>query len=135
MPRLLVLPVVKPVAKKVRKGNPIANKSKSVKQHPLRIVLVTSWPTEVLGGSGTAVFFNALNSGLVARGYHIELIAPEFDVTDYVEATLRRFLFNTELRTDPRIQSADVVIGFDYDGYGLDPANRPPMLTAALAVY
>src|SRR5260221_14469050 len=101
----------------------------------MHIVLVTSWPTQVLAGSGTAVFFNALHSGLVARGYEVEVIASEFDITDYVEVTLKRFLFNTELRTDPRVQAANVVIGFDYDGYGLDPATRPPMITSALAVY
>src|SRR5258708_7588315 len=101
----------------------------------MRIVLVTSWHTQVLAGSGTAVFFNALHSGLVARGYELEVIASEFDITDYVEVTLKRFLFNTDLRTDPRVQGADVVIGFDYDGYGLDPAHRPPMITSALAVY
>jgi len=101
----------------------------------MRLVLVTSWPTDVIGGSGTAVFFNALTSGLAERGYELEIIAPNFDISDYVEVTLRRFLFNTELRTDPRVTQADVVIGFDYDGYGLDPASRPPMITSAHAVY
>jgi glycosyltransferase involved in cell wall biosynthesis len=99
------------------------------------IALVTSWPTEVLGGSGTAVFFHALRSGLLGHGYEIDVIAPEFDITDYVEVTLKRFLFNTDLHTDPRVRAADVVIGLDYDGYGLDPANRPPMITSAHAVY
>jgi glycosyltransferase involved in cell wall biosynthesis len=101
----------------------------------MRLVLVTYWPTDVIGGSGTAVFFNALTSGLEGRGYELEVIAPNFDISDYVEVTLRRFLFNTELRTDPRVAEADVVIGFDYDGYGLDPATRPPMISSAHAVY
>jgi len=101
----------------------------------MRIALVTTWPTKVSGGSGTAVFFNSFVGGLRARGYEIEVIAPNFDVSDYVQATLRRFLFNTDLRTDERVLSADLVIGFDYDGFGLDPANRPPMLTSGHAVY
>jgi glycosyltransferase involved in cell wall biosynthesis len=101
----------------------------------MRIVLVSSWPTDVIGGSGTAVYFNALHDGLRDRGYEVEAITPNFDITDYVEVTLKRFLFNTELRTDPRVLSADLVFGFDYDGYGLDNANRPPMITTAHAVY
>ncbi len=101
----------------------------------MRIALVTSWPTEVLAGSGTAVFFHALVDGLRSHGYDLDVIAPNFDVSDYVKATLQRFLFNTELRTEPRVLSADVVIGFDYDGYGLDPIVRPPMITSAHAVY
>lgn len=101
----------------------------------MRIVLVSSWPTDVIGGSGTAVYFNALHDGLRDRGYEVEAITPNFDITDYVEVTLKRFLFNTELRTDPRVHSADLVFGLDYDGYGLDNANRPPMITTAHAVY
>lgn len=101
----------------------------------MRVVVITTWPTKVKDGSGTAVFFNALVNGLQQRNYDVEVIAPNFDTTDYVEATLKRFLFNTDLRTDPRVRSADLVIGLDYDGYGLDPANRPPTLISAHAVY
>src|SRR5258706_15790298 len=101
----------------------------------MRIVLVTSWPTDVISGSGTAVYFNTLIRGLRGRGFDVEMIAPNFDTSNYVDVTLKRFLFNTELRTDPRILSADLVIGFDYDGYGLDPDNRPPMITSAHAIF
>jgi glycosyltransferase involved in cell wall biosynthesis len=99
------------------------------------IALVSSWFTDVIGGSGTAVFFHALVSGLRARGYDLEVLSPTFTTTDYVETTLQRFLFNAELRTDPRIQRADVVIGFDYDGFGLDALHSPPMITSAHAVF
>src|SRR5579859_3440304 len=101
----------------------------------MRIAIVTSWPTNVLAGSGTAVFYHALAAGLRQSGYELDVIAPNFDVSNYVKATLQRLLFNTELRTEPRVLSADLVIGFDYDGYGLDPAVRPPMVTSAHAVY
>ncbi len=101
----------------------------------IRLLIISSWPTDVIGGSGTAMFFNSFLGGLRGRDYEVEVIAPEFDITDYVTATLQRFLFNTELRTDPRVQRADVLIGLDYDGYGLDPATRPPMITSAHAVY
>jgi glycosyltransferase involved in cell wall biosynthesis len=101
----------------------------------MRIVVITSWATDVISGSGTAVFFNAFLAGLRERGYEVEVIAPNFDTTDYVETTLKRFQFNTELRTEPRLRKADVVIGFDYDGYGLDPAQRPPLIASAHAIF
>src|SRR2546430_10842020 len=94
----------------------------------MRIAIVTTWPTDVISGSGTAVFFNALLGGLHAHGFDTDVIAPNFDTSDYVQVTLQRFLYNADLRTEPRILSSDLVIGFDYDGYALDPATRPPML-------
>ncbi|MBO9308712.1 MAG: glycosyltransferase family 4 protein [Chloroflexi bacterium] len=101
----------------------------------MRVVVITSWATDVISGSGTAVFFNAFLAGLRERGYEVEVIAPNFDTADYIEATLKRFLFNTELRTEPRLREADVIIGFDYDGYGLDPAQRPPLIASAHAIF
>ncbi len=101
----------------------------------MRIVVITSWATDVIGGSGTAVFFNAFLAGLHERGHAVEVIAPNFDSTDYIETTLQRFQFNTELRTDPRLRKADVIIGFDYDGCGLDPAQRPPLIASAHAIF
>lgn len=103
-------------------------------QH-MQIVVITSWATDVAGGSGTAVFYRALIDGLAARGYEIEVIAPNYDVNDYVGVTLERLHFNTTLTYDPRIQRADMVIGFDFDGYGLDPLTRPPLIASAHAVY
>src|SRR5258708_15159874 len=101
----------------------------------MRIAIVTTWPTDVISGSGTAVFFNALLGGLHAHGFDTDVIAPNFDTSDYVQVTLQRFLYNADLRTEARILSADLVIGFDYDGYALDPTTRPPMLASAHAVY
>jgi glycosyltransferase involved in cell wall biosynthesis len=101
----------------------------------MRIAVITSWATDVAGGSGTAVFYHALINGLTSRGYDVELIAPNFDVSDYVGVTLQRLAFNTQITTDPRLQNADLVIGFDYDGYGLNPYLRPPMIASAHAVY
>jgi glycosyltransferase involved in cell wall biosynthesis len=101
----------------------------------MRVTLITSWATDVSGGSGTAVFFQSLYNGLQQRGYHVDVIAPNFDVTDYVAVTLQRLLFNARLAGDPRIHQADVLIGFDYDGYGLEPARRPPLIASAHAVY
>jgi glycosyltransferase involved in cell wall biosynthesis len=101
----------------------------------MKIGILNSWFTDSIEGSGTGVFFNNFAGGLHDRGYDIDLIAPNLRGEDYVNLTLQRFLFNTELRTDPRIQQADLLIGFDYDGYGIDPRQRPPMLASAHAVF
>jgi len=63
------------------------------------------------------------------------VIAPNFNVSDYVGVTLQRVVFNTQLASDPRIGQADVLIGFDYDGYGLIPHQRPPLIASSHAVY
>src|SRR5262249_57310993 len=96
----------------------------------MRIAIVTTWPTDVISGSGTAVFFNALLGGLHAHSYDLDVIAPNFDKSDYVQVTLQRFLYNAELRTEPRVLSADLVIVFDYDGFAPDPATSHPILTS-----
>jgi glycosyltransferase involved in cell wall biosynthesis len=101
----------------------------------MRISVITSWFTDVSGGSGTAVFFQAFLNGLRDRGYEVDVISPTLDAQNYVDITLQRFLFNSELRGDTRIESADLLIGFDYDGYSLDPRERPPMIASAHAVY
>ncbi len=101
----------------------------------VKITLITSWATDVSGGSGTAVFYHALRSGLEARGYQVDVIAPNFNVSDYVGVTLQRIIFNSQLANDPRIAQADVLIGFDYDGYGLLPSMRPPLIASSHAVY
>jgi glycosyltransferase involved in cell wall biosynthesis len=101
----------------------------------MRITVITSWFTDVVGGSGTGVFFNSFVSGLRDRGFDVELVAPVLRAKDYVNITLERFLFNSQLAADPRIQKADILIGFDYDGYGIDPRSRPPMIASAHAVY
>ncbi len=101
----------------------------------MRITVITSWFTDVSGGSGTAVFFKAFLNGLRERGYEVDVVSPTLEADDYINVTLQRFLFNSELRGNPRIQSADVLIGFDYDGYGLDPEQRPPLIASAHAVY
>jgi glycosyltransferase involved in cell wall biosynthesis len=101
----------------------------------MRVVILSSWYIDVIGGSGTAVFFNALYEGLRGRGYEVEVISPTFDTDDYAEMTAKRFQFNAELAHDPRIQQADVLIGLDFDGYILTPGNRPPMITSSHAIF
>jgi glycosyltransferase involved in cell wall biosynthesis len=101
----------------------------------MQITVITSWFTDVSGGSGTAVFFQAFLEGLRERNYDVAVVSPRLTAEDYVNITLQRFLFNSELRGNPQIENADVLIGFDYDGYALDPHQRPPMIASAHAVY
>lgn len=101
----------------------------------MRIAIITSWYTDVVGGSGTGVFFNSFVAGLRERGFEVELIAPTLTSTDYIEVTLERFLFNAQIRTDERLQHADVIIGFDFDGYALDPNKRPPFIASAHSIF
>lgn len=101
----------------------------------MHLTLITSWATDVNGGSGTAVFFHALLHGLQARGYTVTVITPQFNTDDYVRVTLERIVFNARLAADSRIQAADVLIGFDFDGFGLVPAHRPPLIASVHAVY
>ncbi len=101
----------------------------------MKIALITSWATDISGGSGTALFFQSLLRGLQGRGYDLDVIAPNFDVSDYFGVTMQRIAFNARLPYDARIRGADVVIGLDWDGYGLDPSQRPPMIASSHAVY
>jgi glycosyltransferase involved in cell wall biosynthesis len=103
--------------------------------NPLKIVVINSWATDVVSGSGTAVFQGSFVRGLEGLGHTVEVIAPNFDVSDYVEATLKRLLFNAEIASDPRIKEADLIVGFDYDGYALLPDRRPPFLSSAHSIY
>lgn len=100
-----------------------------------RIGVISSWFTDIAGGSGTAVFFNSLVEGLGERGFAVDIITSELAADNYNEATYRRLLFNTDLTTDARVQSADVLIGLDYDGYGLQPGRRPPLIMSVHAIY
>lgn len=101
----------------------------------MQVTIITTWATDLSSGSGTAVFYHSLIKGLKSRGCDIELIAPNFDVSDYVNVTLQRLLFNSQIVTDPRIHQADVVIGFDYDGYGLSTLHRPPLIASSHTLY
>lgn len=101
----------------------------------MRLAIICSWYTDIVAGSGTAVFFHALMEGLRSSGHELDLVAPTLTRTDYIGLTLQRFLFNAELRDDPRLQAADAIIGFDYDGYGLDERTSPPLISSALALF
>jgi glycosyltransferase involved in cell wall biosynthesis len=101
----------------------------------MRIALISSWLSDVIGGTGTAVFLHTFVDGLRGLGHDVEVISPTLTATDYVTITLERLLFNSELNSDPRIQAADVIIGFDYDGFALDPKTSPPLITSVHAIF
>lgn len=101
-----------------------------------KIAIVYSWYPDVKRGTGTATYFNTLVNGLTRRGYSVEIVSPEHEPSgDYIKIALDRFLFNSRLAIDPRIQSADLVITFDFDGFALDPVRRPLMLNTVHTLF
>jgi len=89
----------------------------------VRLALVTATPQTVHTGSGTFVALATLTQGLRALGHRVETIAPSRNAPPF-GYTVHRFGFNRAL--SPRhIGSADVVVGWDMDGYRL--AGRCPV--------
>ncbi len=98
-------------------------------------VFITSWPMSMGQGSGTALFVNALRKALHTAGTDVELINPSIDTSDYVQFTLERLWFNTQLPADPRTAAADWILGIDYDGYALPRRSDQLFVGTARAVF
>lgn len=74
---------------------------------------ITATPLSVAAGSGTTVAILGLRDGLTALGHRVTIVAPGWrDVGPWY--ALRRWWFNRTLRDGT---GADVVVGFDMDGY------------------
>jgi glycosyltransferase involved in cell wall biosynthesis len=100
-----------------------------------KAVFITSWPMNMGQGSGTALFVNALRQALQKTGTQVDLINPALDTTDYVQFTLDRLWFNTQLPQDPRPPKADWILGIDYDGFALPRRFDQPFIATARAVF
>jgi len=85
--------------------------------------MITATPRSVRAGSGTFVALATLTRGLRALGHRVETIAPSRDAPPF-GYTVHRFRFNRAL-SPQRIGPADVVVGWDMDGYRL--AGRCPV--------
>ncbi|GAC1543020.1 MAG: glycosyltransferase family 4 protein [Herpetosiphon sp.] len=81
----------------------------------LRIAFVDSWLTGPATGSGTAVAIGGLGSALAELGHLVDRIAPTPGRGPF---TLRRLGFNLAARHRLLQTSYDLVVGFDFDGYG-----------------
>lgn len=98
-------------------------------------VFITTWPTSLGQGSGTALFTKSLERAIVSRGDTVDLINPALDTADYTHFTLERFWFNQQLAHDPRPANADWVLGLDYDGFAVPRHQDRPFIASVRAVF
>lgn len=84
-------------------------------ERPLRIGLVSSWPTDPTRGSGTAVAVEGLVRGLEALGHRVLRAVP---VGGGSTGLLPRLTFNVRLGLNPpdRLDALDALVGVDADG-------------------
>jgi glycosyltransferase involved in cell wall biosynthesis len=83
----------------------------------MRIAMITASPRNVAAGSGTFVASVGVADGLRALGHEVDLITPG-TAPGPLGFTVHRLWFNRRLHPQ-RVRSADVVVGWDMDGYRL----------------
>jgi glycosyltransferase involved in cell wall biosynthesis len=79
----------------------------------LRIVFLDSWHTDRARGSGSTVAIAGLEDGLRALGHRVARARPRVHLPSL---DLTRIAFNLEIGTRPLLSSADLIVGFDFDG-------------------
>lgn len=80
----------------------------------MRIAFLDSWIQSSAEGSGTAVGIGGLVEALRAAGHSVDRVAPSEPRSRTL--TLRRLLFNVQLRARWRAHLYDLVVGTDIDG-------------------
>ena len=93
----------------------------------MHITMITATPRSVRQGSGTFVALETLTPGLEALGHRVEVVAPARG-PGMLGYTLHRFRFNRSLRA-AQVASADLVVGWDMDGYRLAGKLPCPFVT------
>lgn len=93
----------------------------------MRIAMITATPRSVHEGSGTFVALETLTHGLHALGHRVDIVAPDRSPGP-LGYTLHRFRFNQSLRA-VQLAPADLVVGWDMDGYRLAGRLRSPFVT------
>jgi glycosyltransferase involved in cell wall biosynthesis len=78
----------------------------------VRLAFLTSTPLTATEGSGTFVGIDTLAAGLVATGHEVDLRPVRLRTRFH---TLDRWLYNVDVALRP--PAADVVVGFDLDGF------------------
>jgi glycosyltransferase involved in cell wall biosynthesis len=94
----------------------------------MQLGLLTSWPLRTTLGSGVMTSVRGFTRGLGGLGDVVSLldeVAPARTAT----GTLRRRLrYNRGLpRRVRQAPELDALLGFDWDGFRLDPVRRPPL--------
>ncbi len=92
----------------------------------MRIVLLTSWRAAGTAGSGVAASVRGCRDALLAAGENVRVVCPERDRAGYIRNSIARIAFNHRLRPLD-LAAADVVAGFDFDGFAL-PRGGPPLV-------
>jgi glycosyltransferase involved in cell wall biosynthesis len=98
-------------------------------------LFLTTWPTSLGEGSGTALFIRSLKQAVEAGGTQVEFVNPTLDTRDYVQFTLDRFWFNVEFARDPRPAQADWILGLDYDGFALPRRPDRPFIASVRGLF
>ena len=98
-------------------------------------LFLTTWPTSLAQGSGTALFVRNLKRAVEQAGSLVTLLNPSLDTSDYMQFTLERFWYNIQLATDPQIAEADWILGLDYDGFALPRRPSQPFIGTARTVF
>lgn len=88
--------------------------------------MVTATPRNVTTGSGTFVASVGLAAGLRSLGHTVDLVAPA-GPPGRLGFALHRFRFNRGLAVSD-VADADLVLGFDMDGYRLAGAIPAPFV-------
>ncbi|MCL6647180.1 MAG: glycosyltransferase family 4 protein [Chloroflexi bacterium] len=81
----------------------------------MRIVLVDSWLPTTAAGTGTTAGIRGLRAGLLALGHEVVTLRPQGAPRGSL--TLHRLLFNLAVPRVIATVPADLVIGFDFDGF------------------
>ncbi|NIM51190.1 MAG: glycosyltransferase [Gemmatimonadales bacterium] len=96
----------------------------------MRITLITATPQTARQGTGTYVAATTLRQGLESLGHRVRVVQPS-GYDGWLPDTVQRFRFNLGL-TPAMAESADMVVGFDMDGYRLAGRLRSPFITYVL---
>src|SRR6266852_6815788 len=94
----------------------------------MRVTIVTATPPSTHTGSGTFVATEQLARGLEARRHTVRVVRPVRDPSRWPGFTFRRLAFNATLNRDRSEGDADVVVGFDLDGWTIAGRGRRPFV-------
>lgn len=88
----------------------------------LDILFLDSWHADRSRGSGSAVAIRGLAEGLTSLGHSVTILRPRWP---FPSATARRLLANVDFSRRARRHRADLVVGFDFDGFLTRPSEVP----------